>query len=207
MPQMPSRQSESKAIGILALHDQRLVDDVEHLEERHVGRDVAGDVVDEPARLIRARLTPDFQVDAHSMQLLLVAPLRRLHVLERQRLLVQTGWLADALELPRRHVREMLVVSLRLAVGRLALLAEVPAARLGPVQRVDGEQFREFQVVGDASGVLEVLVQRAVRSRHRDVVPELVAQLRDARERFPQARLVPRHPDVVPEDVPSSRCS
>ena len=37
-PQMPSRQSWSKAIGLLAPLDQPLVDHVEHLEERHVRR-------------------------------------------------------------------------------------------------------------------------------------------------------------------------
>ena len=37
MPQMPSRQSESNAIGLLALGVQLLVEHVEHLEEAHVG--------------------------------------------------------------------------------------------------------------------------------------------------------------------------
>ena len=46
MPQMPSRQSESNAIASSPLLDQPFVDDVEHLEERHVGRDVVGGVVD-----------------------------------------------------------------------------------------------------------------------------------------------------------------
>ena len=38
VPQMPSRQSWSKAIGSSPLLDQPLVHDVEHLEERHVRR-------------------------------------------------------------------------------------------------------------------------------------------------------------------------
>ena len=42
VPQMPSRQSESNAIGSSPFVDQPFVDDVEHLEERHVGRDVVG---------------------------------------------------------------------------------------------------------------------------------------------------------------------
>ena len=36
MPQMPSRQSWSKAIGSSPFSIRLLVDDVEHLEERHV---------------------------------------------------------------------------------------------------------------------------------------------------------------------------
>ena len=39
VPQMPSRQSWSKVIGSLPSVDQPLVDDVEHLEERHVVAD------------------------------------------------------------------------------------------------------------------------------------------------------------------------
>ena len=113
MPQMPSRQSESNAIGVLALLDQPFVDDVEHLEERHVGRDVVGRVVDEAARPSgppAARFS-EFSFTGHlhvSLQLasaacsshrrrLLVAPLRRVHFLEHQRLLVQHRRLADAL--------------------------------------------------------------------------------------------------------------
>ena len=37
-PQMPSRQSCSKAIGSSPSRQQPLVEDVEHLEERHVAR-------------------------------------------------------------------------------------------------------------------------------------------------------------------------
>ena len=55
MPQMPSRQSESNAIGSSPSLDQRFVDDVEHLEEGHVGMDVVGRVVHEPARSDWAR--------------------------------------------------------------------------------------------------------------------------------------------------------
>ena len=67
------------------------------------------------------------------------------------------------------------------------------------MQRVDRQQLRKFQVVGDTTGVLEVLVERAVWPGDRDVVPELFPKLRDAGQRLPQARLIPRHPDVVPE--------
>ena len=44
VPQMPSRQSESNAIGSSPLRDQPFVDDVEHFEERHVRRDALGAV-------------------------------------------------------------------------------------------------------------------------------------------------------------------
>ena len=52
---------------ILALRDQPFVDDVEHLEEGHVGRDVLGRVVDEPPRAFGPGLPPDFQMDAHAV--------------------------------------------------------------------------------------------------------------------------------------------
>ena len=50
---------------------------------------------------------------------------------------MQLRFLADACELPRRDVRVRGVVAQRFAVRRLALLAEVPAARLPAVERVD----------------------------------------------------------------------
>ena len=96
---------------ILALLDQRFVDDVEHLEERHVGMHVVGGVVHEPAGLIGPGLPPHFQISlaCHFPQALLaipearsrsrackpvspdhlVAPLCRVNFFEHQRLLVQ----------------------------------------------------------------------------------------------------------------------
>jgi hypothetical protein len=66
-PQMPSRQSESNAIGSRPLANQRVVDDVQHLQEGHVGVHVVDRVVDEPPRRIRSRLAPDLQMNAHVM--------------------------------------------------------------------------------------------------------------------------------------------
>src|SRR5262245_24477946 len=93
---------------------------------------------------------------------LLVAPLGRVDVLELERLLAEHRRRADALVLPGRHVGEALVVALRFAIGRLALLAEVAAARLGAVERVEREQLAELEVVGDPPGVLEALVRVVV---------------------------------------------
>jgi hypothetical protein len=49
-----------------ALGDQPLVDDVEHLEERHLGADALGlvDVGDHPP-LLAGRLAPDVEGDVH----------------------------------------------------------------------------------------------------------------------------------------------
>src|SRR5262245_26807724 len=49
---------------ILALGDEALIDDVEHLEERHV-RIGLGGVVHQPSRLRRGSLPPDFQLYAN----------------------------------------------------------------------------------------------------------------------------------------------
>src|SRR4029078_4329956 len=88
------------------------------------------------------------------------------------------------------------------SVRRLALFAEMPATRFGSVERVDGQQLGEFQVVGDAPGIFKVLVERAVRAGDRDVVPEFVAKLRYPRKRFPKGGFISRHPDVIPEHGP-----
>ena len=50
---------------VLSLCDQRLVDHIEHFEERHVGKDVVRDVIDQAAWFIRSGLPPDFEIDPH----------------------------------------------------------------------------------------------------------------------------------------------
>src|ERR1019366_2130463 len=114
-------------------------------------------------------------------------------VLERERLLVEHRRLAIARVLPRGDVRELLVVAHRLAVSRLVLLAEVPAAALLAVQRVDAHQLGELEEARDPPPLLERLVQLGARARYRDVAPELLAQLRDGRERLVEALRVSRH--------------
>ena len=54
---------------------------------------------------------------------------------------VQPGLLALTGELPGCDIREVLVVAQRLALGRLALFAEVAAARLGAVERIQAHEF------------------------------------------------------------------
>ena len=70
------------------------------------------------------------------------------------------------------------------------------------MERIERQQLREFQVVRHAAGVLETLIEVVRRAGHRHVVPEVVAQLRNARQRPLQPGLVPRHPDVVPQNRP-----
>src|SRR5437667_10096530 len=125
----------------------------------------------------------------------LVAPLRWVHFLEDERLLVQRRFLTDAGELPRRHVRVMLIVAQRLAVRRLAFLAEVASARFLPMQRVKGQQLGEFEIVGDAAGIFEILVEIVRSAGNRDLVPELSAHGRDLFEGSPPARVRGRVPD------------
>ena len=70
--QEPARAADALAAvrverdRIVALRDQPLVDDVEHLEKRHVGRDVGrrGSATSCPG-CVGSRLAPDSQVDLH----------------------------------------------------------------------------------------------------------------------------------------------
>jgi hypothetical protein len=57
------------------------------------------------------------------------------------------------------------------------------AARFGSMQRVEAHQFPQLEKVGDASGLLESLIQLDVATRHVDVAPELLSQLRNLLER------------------------
>src|SRR5712671_3234269 len=96
-------------------------------------------------------------VPVSSLILLFVTPLCQVNVLEGQRLLVQCRGLARALPLPRGDVGEVGVVALRLPLGGLALHAEVAAAGLRPVQRVEAHQFAQLEKIRDAAGLLERL--------------------------------------------------
>ena len=69
------------------------------------------------------------------------------------------------------------------------------------MQRVEREHLGEFEVVRDAAGVLEVLVQIVRLARYGDGLPEFVAQPGDFLERVAQAPLVARHPHVVPQQL------
>src|SRR6188508_758449 len=93
----------------------------------------------------------------------------------------------------------MLIVAQRLAVGRLALLAKMAAARLRAVERVQCEQFAELDIVRDASGVVERLVDVRLIAGDRHVLPELVAQGADTLDCRLEAGLGARHSRVIPK--------
>jgi hypothetical protein len=76
-----------------------------------------------------------------------------------QRFLRQIPWFARAGVAPRCHVAEVLVVALRLAIRGLILLAEMPAARFVALQSVDAQQLAVLELVSDASGFFEALIQ------------------------------------------------
>src|SRR4051794_22273733 len=109
----------------------------------------------------------------------LVAALGEVDVLVLEGFAVQDRRFALPRPLPGRDVGEVLVVAERLALGSLALGAEVTAAALATVQGVDAHQLGELDEVGDPAGVLEGLVERVPLAGHLEVGPELPADLGD----------------------------
>src|SRR5688500_2474625 len=103
---------------------------------------------------------------------LFVTPLAGGDELELERLLVELRRLARAGELPGGDVAEVLVVAERLAFGGLVLLAEVAAARLFAMERVDAHQLGELEEIRYAAGFLERLVELLTGARHRKVAIE-----------------------------------
>src|SRR5262245_45207001 len=98
-----------------------------------------------------------------------------MHFLKLEWLGMEHGRSSNTLELPGRHVAEVRVVAQRLALGRLAFLAEMTAARLLAVQRIECHEFREFQIVGYAAGVFQTLVEIVLRPWNRHGVPEFLS--------------------------------
>jgi hypothetical protein len=80
------------------------------------------------------------------------------------------------------------------------LLAEVAAAGLVAGQRVEAHQLAELEEVGDAAGLLEVLVELGADAGHADLLPEALADLGDDLQRLLEAGLVAGHAAVVPHD-------
>src|SRR5262245_55943816 len=123
-------------------------------------------------------------------------------VVELERLDVALGLVAGAGVLPGRDVAEVLVVAFRFAVFGLVLLAEMAAAALGALERVEAQQLAHREVVGHAAGPPERLVQLLLAAEHVDVLPELLAQDRNLLQRRLEPRLVASHPAILPEQLP-----
>src|SRR4051794_19285118 len=131
----------------------------------------------------------------------LVAALGQVDVLVLEGFAVQDRRFALRRPLPGRDVGEVLVVAERLALGGLALGAEVTAAALATVQGVDAHELGEFDEVGDPAGVLEGLVERVPLAGHLEVGPELPADLGDPVERLAEALLRALHAAHVPHQL------
>jgi hypothetical protein len=56
-------------------------------------------------------------------------------------------------------MREPTIISLRFAVFRLLLFAEMRSTRLFPMQRIVTEQFGEFEKIGHSPRILQFLVE------------------------------------------------
>ena len=84
--------------------------------------------------------------------------------------------------------------------GELVLHAEVAATGLLAVAGVVAHHLAEFEEVSDAAGLLELHVGVGAGTGDADVVPELLAQLRDLGDRLRQAFAGAGHAALVPHD-------
>ena len=106
---------------------------------------------------------------------------------------MQFGFDTRAFEFPGGDITEVLVVTRRFAILGLVLGAEVAATGFFTIESILGEDLGKFEEVGQATGVLELLVVLLVGANHLDVVPELVADLGDTLERFLEAGVAAGH--------------
>src|SRR5690348_4500421 len=104
----------------------------------------------------------------------LVAAGGEVDMLELERLDMLLRLHALALVFPGGGVAEVLVVAQGLAFGRLVLLAEVAAAALAALQRVQAHELAQLDEVGHAAGHFEALVQLFAGARHAEVAPEFL---------------------------------
>src|SRR5688572_18086307 len=106
---------------------------------------------------------------------------------------------------PRRDVREVSVVALRLSARRLVLLSEVTACGFHACQGVAAHELAEPQEVRDAPRSLELLVELTGAVGHREISPELTFELLHARERTLESAGVAAQAAARPEQRAESR--
>ena len=186
---------------LLALVDEALVDEVEHLEERHL-------VVDAAARRwcrsAPAASGPSWR-QTLSVRLRVVASTcssgrRGGRSRTRAASLLRLGLRRVAGPLPGGDVGEVLVVALGLALLGLVLGPEVAAAGLLAVEGVEAHQLGQLEEVVDPAGLLEGLVELVAAAGDPEVLAELLVQGGDLRQRLLQALLGALHAAVVPHD-------
>src|SRR5712672_1098113 len=147
MPQMPSRQSESKAIGSWprAMSPSLTTSSIS-------SNDISGITSRASYASKPPGAEPDFCRQTFKVRFMkqsFVTPGAHVYFVVRQRFLMQHGRFARALVFPGGNVAEILIVPLRFALGGLELLTEMAAARFATMQRVEAEQFGKFHEVGD----------------------------------------------------------
>ena len=121
--------------------------------------------------------------------------------LKLQGFLVQLRLLAVPLEFPCADVGEVSVITHGFAVRELMFNPEMTAARLFAVQGVASEQFAEFEEVGHAAGVFQLLVEFGTAAADLDVIPEIFANLGDNLDGLGETLFGTGHTDVVPHDL------
>src|SRR5947209_1238656 len=79
--------------------------------------------------------------------------------------------------LPGRDISEIGIVTLGFAVFRLIFLAEMSAAGFVAVKGVLNHQLAELKEVRYAAGAFQRTIKVFVFTEHRDILPELFADL------------------------------
>src|SRR4051812_23580497 len=110
-----------------------------------------------------------------------------------QWLLVQAWRLVLAAILPRRDVREPVVVAKRFAVRCLVFDAEMAAARFLTLQRVHAHQLGQLEEISDTAGLLELLIELLARAGDEHVAMKLVTEVGNLAQRMLEARARARH--------------
>src|SRR5581483_11095165 len=197
-PQMPSRQSCSKATGSWPALMSR------SLSRSSISRNDMSSLT--PAMsystIWPAAPGPGWrQMRSFRSRVLTCSSAGEVDVVEGQRFLVEDRLGAGAGVLPGGAVGEAVVVPQRLPFLGLVLDPEVAAARLLPVQGVAADEDGEVEEVVDPARLLQRLVERVGRARHPQVAVELAPQGRDLGDGLLQALPGAGHAAVVPHDL------
>ena len=105
------------------------------------------------------------------------------------------------LVLPCGDKHEMLVVAQRLTVGSLVFHTKMSTAALLTLGSVGDDEACQFEVVGQVPCLLQLGIHAVGRSRHTDVLVEIILQLGNLLGGSGQTLLAASHTAILPHDA------
>ena len=191
--QIPSRQSESKAMG------SSPSDIKDSLTTSNISRKDMSWCMSLASYETKPPGSSAFFAATHSRSgSLLVAPLGHFDFLIIQRFLMESWSMVFTLMLPCGNVGEIIVVAQCLAIFSLVFGSEMPTTGFLPVQGVSAKQLGKFHEIRHTGSLLQCRIHALGLTGNTHLMPELFPQFGNSRNGLLQPLPIPSHPTFFP---------